>query len=94
MTIEYIAHLPGDTPDDDIRRQQIEHLEDDVESINDAEYYENRQDETVDDEEDIPQQIRQRQAQERQLRRATRSGPRFTGTKEELQKMRDSLLDI
>eukprot|EP00971_Amphidinium_carterae_P125428 2484681-Amphidinium_carterae.1 len=45
MTLENIAHLPGDTPDDDKRRVQIEHhLEDDIESLNDAEYYENRQD--------------------------------------------------
>eukprot|EP00971_Amphidinium_carterae_P164879 3268551-Amphidinium_carterae.1 len=95
MTLEYIAHLPGDTPDDDIRRQQIERLEDDIESINDAEHYENRQDRTMDDEEDIPEQPRQRQSQERKLRRATRSGPvRFSGTKKELQRMRDALLDI
>eukprot|EP00971_Amphidinium_carterae_P295652 5871585-Amphidinium_carterae.1 len=35
QNIEYITHLPGDTADDDIRLRQIEHLEDDLQSIDD-----------------------------------------------------------
>eukprot|EP00971_Amphidinium_carterae_P052180 1027438-Amphidinium_carterae.1 len=68
MTIEYVAHLSGDTPDDDKRREQILHLEDDIESLNDAEHYENHDVEM--DDENIPEQLRQRQAQDRKLRRA------------------------
>eukprot|EP00971_Amphidinium_carterae_P067335 1333152-Amphidinium_carterae.1 len=66
MTIEYIVHLPGDTPDDDKRRVQIEHLEDDIESLNDAEHYEkhdvfedDNHDVEMDDEMSIPEQLRQ-----------------------------------
>eukprot|EP00971_Amphidinium_carterae_P254172 5045986-Amphidinium_carterae.1 len=55
-TIEYVAYLPGDTPDDERRRQQIHYLDDDIESIADAEYYENRQDVDMDDD-DIPEQL-------------------------------------
>eukprot|EP00971_Amphidinium_carterae_P141571 2805058-Amphidinium_carterae.1 len=47
------------------------------------------------DEEDIPEILRRRQAQERKLRRAKREVPlRFKGNKEQLQRMRDALLDI
>eukprot|EP00971_Amphidinium_carterae_P317375 6309818-Amphidinium_carterae.1 len=49
----------------------------------------------MDDEESIPEQLRQRQAQDLKLRRAKREVPlRFKGNKEELQRMRDALLDI
>eukprot|EP00971_Amphidinium_carterae_P014401 284443-Amphidinium_carterae.1 len=43
QNIEYITHLPGDTTEDDIRLRQIVHLEDDIESIIDEEYYTRRQ---------------------------------------------------
>eukprot|EP00971_Amphidinium_carterae_P212336 4214135-Amphidinium_carterae.1 len=75
-TIEYVAYdaayLPGDTPDDERRRIQIHYLDDDIESLADEEYYANRQDVEMTDEEDIPEILRQRQAQERKLRRANR----------------------
>eukprot|EP00971_Amphidinium_carterae_P277936 5517134-Amphidinium_carterae.1 len=40
--IEYLTHLPGDTQDDDKRLRQIEVLEDDLQSIDDQEYYDKR----------------------------------------------------
>eukprot|EP00971_Amphidinium_carterae_P231752 4599367-Amphidinium_carterae.1 len=41
-TIEYVTYLPGGTPDDERRRQQIHYLEDDIESIAYEEYNEKR----------------------------------------------------
>eukprot|EP00971_Amphidinium_carterae_P273710 5432280-Amphidinium_carterae.1 len=54
-TIEYVAYLPGDTPDDERRRVQIHYLDDDIESLVDEEYYANREDVEMTDEEDIPE---------------------------------------
>eukprot|EP00971_Amphidinium_carterae_P076654 1514081-Amphidinium_carterae.1 len=66
VTIEYVAHLPRDTPNDDRRRVQIQHLDDDIESLNDAEHYEkhdvfedDNHDVEMDDEMSIPEQLRQ-----------------------------------
>eukprot|EP00971_Amphidinium_carterae_P191212 3794662-Amphidinium_carterae.1 len=42
-TIEYLSYLPGDTPDDESRRQQINYIDDDIESLVDAEYYEKKE---------------------------------------------------
>eukprot|EP00971_Amphidinium_carterae_P276744 5492140-Amphidinium_carterae.1 len=47
--IEYLTHLPGDTQDDDKRLQQIAVLEDDLQSIEDEEYYAKRRQEELDD---------------------------------------------
>eukprot|EP00971_Amphidinium_carterae_P110583 2190561-Amphidinium_carterae.1 len=38
-TLEYITHLPGDTQEDAKRMEQILILDDDIQSINDEEYY-------------------------------------------------------
>eukprot|EP00971_Amphidinium_carterae_P081790 1618031-Amphidinium_carterae.1 len=32
-TIEYVTYLPGDNPDDERRRRQINYLDDDIESL-------------------------------------------------------------
>eukprot|EP00971_Amphidinium_carterae_P205526 4078870-Amphidinium_carterae.1 len=47
--IECLTHLPGDTTDDDNRVRQIEVLDDDLQSIEDMEYYEKREKEERDD---------------------------------------------
>eukprot|EP00971_Amphidinium_carterae_P231881 4601786-Amphidinium_carterae.1 len=39
-TLEYITYIEGDTPDDERRRQQIQYLDDDIESIAFEEYNE------------------------------------------------------
>eukprot|EP00971_Amphidinium_carterae_P149859 2970917-Amphidinium_carterae.1 len=38
-TLKYITHLPGDTEDDARRMRQYLVLEDDIQSIDDEEYY-------------------------------------------------------
>eukprot|EP00971_Amphidinium_carterae_P080216 1587398-Amphidinium_carterae.1 len=48
-TLEYLSYIPGDTPDDERRRQQINYLDDDIESLVDAEYYERKQHGELDD---------------------------------------------
>eukprot|EP00971_Amphidinium_carterae_P221855 4404420-Amphidinium_carterae.1 len=46
--IKYITHLPGDTLDDDRGLQQSAVLEDDLQSIEDEEYYAKRRQEEID----------------------------------------------
>eukprot|EP00971_Amphidinium_carterae_P013093 258050-Amphidinium_carterae.1 len=41
--IEYMTHVQGDTEDDDIRLIQIQDLEDNMQSIDDQEYYDKRE---------------------------------------------------
>eukprot|EP00971_Amphidinium_carterae_P210114 4168397-Amphidinium_carterae.1 len=48
-TLEYITHLPGDTAEDDRRMQQYAALDDDVQSIEDGEYYARREQEERED---------------------------------------------
>eukprot|EP00971_Amphidinium_carterae_P077933 1541758-Amphidinium_carterae.1 len=76
-TIEYLSYLPGDTPDDEKRRQQINYLDDDIESLADAEYYERKErgegeQDAMDEEYNIPDTLRQRQERERHDRRHSR----------------------
>eukprot|EP00971_Amphidinium_carterae_P088590 1753033-Amphidinium_carterae.1 len=60
--IEYMTHTQGDTDEDDVRLRQIEHLEDDIQSIDDDEHYNKRRQEEL----DRPEQIYwERQALER-----------------------------
>eukprot|EP00971_Amphidinium_carterae_P224415 4452051-Amphidinium_carterae.1 len=49
QNLEYITHLSGDTAEDDTRLRQIEVLEDDLQSIDDVEYYRKRQEEEEQD---------------------------------------------
>eukprot|EP00971_Amphidinium_carterae_P215901 4285535-Amphidinium_carterae.1 len=37
-TLQYYTHLPGDTEEDDKRIEQVQALEDDIQSIDDEEY--------------------------------------------------------
>eukprot|EP00971_Amphidinium_carterae_P262708 5211429-Amphidinium_carterae.1 len=41
--VEHMTHIQGDTEDDDIRLRQIQDLEDDMQSIDDQEYYDKRE---------------------------------------------------
>eukprot|EP00971_Amphidinium_carterae_P319439 6348653-Amphidinium_carterae.1 len=71
-TLEYITHLPGDTAEDDNRLRQIVQLEDDIDSIVDAEYYarkERGEQDIWDKEYSIPDARREEQARDRQARR-------------------------
>eukprot|EP00971_Amphidinium_carterae_P152427 3020666-Amphidinium_carterae.1 len=47
-TLEYITHLPGDTSEDARRMEQILVLDDDIQSIDDEEYYRREPDDTDD----------------------------------------------
>eukprot|EP00971_Amphidinium_carterae_P295851 5875573-Amphidinium_carterae.1 len=47
--IKYLTHLPGDTKDDSEKIRQIEVLDDDLQSIEDEEYYKKRRQEELDD---------------------------------------------
>eukprot|EP00971_Amphidinium_carterae_P290008 5758295-Amphidinium_carterae.1 len=74
-TIEYLSYLPGDTPDDEKRGQQINYLDDDIESLADAEYYERKErgeTDGLDEEYNIPDTLRQQQERERHDRRHSR----------------------
>eukprot|EP00971_Amphidinium_carterae_P232755 4619352-Amphidinium_carterae.1 len=100
--MKYMTHIQGDMEEDDIRLRQIEHLEDDLQSIDDIEYHEKREQEEREDPEGtfwrrskleghqqaMDEAYRGEQARDRQERRRERSQIRFKGTKEELQKMR------
>eukprot|EP00971_Amphidinium_carterae_P039009 766975-Amphidinium_carterae.1 len=106
--IEYLTHLPGDTLDDDKHLQQIAALEDDLQSIEDEEFYAKRRQEEIDypehtfwtrdqlegHQEEMEHAYRWEKARDRQQRRDDGEQKRFKGNKEELQKMRDALLDI
>eukprot|EP00971_Amphidinium_carterae_P082933 1640714-Amphidinium_carterae.1 len=106
-TLQYLTHLPGDTLDDDTRIEQIQVLEDDIQSIEDDEHYKKRRQEEIDDPEDtywnrrgeghqeeMNDAYRWESARDRQLRRDERVQGRFRGTKAELEEMRNSLLAI
>eukprot|EP00971_Amphidinium_carterae_P032469 639525-Amphidinium_carterae.1 len=47
-TLHYLTHLPGDTVSDDARIEQIQALEDDIESIDDEVYEKKRRQEELD----------------------------------------------
>eukprot|EP00971_Amphidinium_carterae_P283309 5624693-Amphidinium_carterae.1 len=51
--IEYMTHLPGDTAEDDIRIRQLQDLDDDIQSIDDHDFWDKRERE----EQERPQQI-------------------------------------
>eukprot|EP00971_Amphidinium_carterae_P317199 6305988-Amphidinium_carterae.2 len=51
--IEYITHLPGDTAEDDIRLRQLQDLDDDIQSIDDQDFWDKRER----DERERPEQI-------------------------------------
>eukprot|EP00971_Amphidinium_carterae_P259799 5154647-Amphidinium_carterae.1 len=107
-TLQYLTHLPGDTESDDTRIEQIQVLEDDIESLDDDAYYKKRRQEELDDPEDaywsrrqyeghhehMMEEYRASSAIERQQRRDERRQGRFRGTKKELEEMRNSLLAI
>eukprot|EP00971_Amphidinium_carterae_P321663 6393785-Amphidinium_carterae.1 len=44
-SLEYLTHLPGDTDEDAARIEQIQVLEDDIQSIEDEAYYKKREQE-------------------------------------------------
>eukprot|EP00971_Amphidinium_carterae_P283847 5635403-Amphidinium_carterae.1 len=108
QNLEYLTHLPGDTTEDDIRIKQIAVLDDDLQSIIDEEYYTKRGQEEIEDPEatfwmrseleghqhEMEEAYRWAQARDREIRRDQGEQIRFKGNKEELQKMRDALLDI
>eukprot|EP00971_Amphidinium_carterae_P187954 3730633-Amphidinium_carterae.1 len=106
--LEYLTHLPGDTDEDAIRIRQIEVLDDDIQSIDDEEYYKKREKEEREDPEGtfwrrsqleghheaMMEAYRGEQARDREIRRDNGEQIRFRGTKAELQEMRNSLLAI
>eukprot|EP00971_Amphidinium_carterae_P050982 1003802-Amphidinium_carterae.1 len=103
--LEYMTIIEGDTKEDKICLRQIQDLEDDMQSIDDREYWDNREREETERPEQIfwkRQQLegyqtemdhayRWEEARDRQLRRDERERGRFPRTKEELQNMRDAL---
>eukprot|EP00971_Amphidinium_carterae_P270653 5370983-Amphidinium_carterae.1 len=48
QNLEYLTHLPGDTDEDATRIELIQVLEDDIQSIEDDEYYRKRRQEEID----------------------------------------------
>eukprot|EP00971_Amphidinium_carterae_P351084 6491902-Amphidinium_carterae.1 len=90
-TIEYITYLPGDTPDDERRRQQIHYLEDDIESIVAEEYYAKKGRGEPDPEQE--RKVRDRHVR-RQQRRKAGLPERYQGNKEDLRRMRNALIAL
>eukprot|EP00971_Amphidinium_carterae_P268730 5330920-Amphidinium_carterae.1 len=95
-TLEYITYIEGDTPDDERRRQQIHHLDDDIESIAYEEY--NEQNRGPRQQQDGLYRERDQRERERHTRRQQRRKiglpERYAGTKEELGRLRNALLFI
>eukprot|EP00971_Amphidinium_carterae_P188491 3741474-Amphidinium_carterae.1 len=106
--VEYMTHIQGDTEDDDIRLRQIQDLEDDIQSIDDQEYYDKRRQEELDDPEGtfwrrsrlegnqhkMDEAYCGEQTRDRQLHRDERQRGRFEVTMEDLARMRDALRDF
>eukprot|EP00971_Amphidinium_carterae_P017030 336019-Amphidinium_carterae.1 len=90
-TLQHLTHLPGDTVSDDTRIEQIRALEDDIESLDDNDYYKKRQE---GHHEHMMEEYSHSASTERQQRRDERLQGRYRGTKKELEEMRDSLLAI
>eukprot|EP00971_Amphidinium_carterae_P103906 2057554-Amphidinium_carterae.1 len=105
--LDYMTVIEGDTPEDEIQLRQIQDIEDDMQSIDDKEYWDNREREEREDPEgtfwtrsqledyqtEMEHSYRNGEARDRQLRRDEQERGRFPGTKEELQRlsMRDAL---
>eukprot|EP00971_Amphidinium_carterae_P084943 1680869-Amphidinium_carterae.1 len=92
-TLQYITHLPGDTEEDARRMRQYLVLEDDIQSIDDEEYY-SREPDDRDDLVQMEERQRLQDAYDRQRRRDDGIQGSFRGTKKELEEMRNSLLAI
>eukprot|EP00971_Amphidinium_carterae_P026975 531938-Amphidinium_carterae.1 len=92
-TLQYITHLPGDTDEDARRMRQYIALDDDIQSIDDGEYY-RRDPDDRDDLVHMDEESRQREARERRQRREDGLQASYRGTKKELEEMRNSLLAI
>eukprot|EP00971_Amphidinium_carterae_P101910 2017269-Amphidinium_carterae.1 len=106
--IEYMTHIQGDTEEDDIRLRQFNDLDDDIQSIDDQNFWDKREREEREDPEGTfwsRQQLESYQTEmdmaarvglqrERQERRDERDRGRFQGTIEDLTRMRDALRDI
>eukprot|EP00971_Amphidinium_carterae_P291830 5793029-Amphidinium_carterae.1 len=103
--LEYMTVIEGDTAEDEIRLKQIQDIEDDMQSIDDREYYDEREREEREDPEgtfwrrsqleghqhEMDEAYRGEQARDRQLRRDEQERGKLPGTIEELQRMRDAL---
>eukprot|EP00971_Amphidinium_carterae_P320540 6371219-Amphidinium_carterae.1 len=99
--IEYMTIIEGDTKEDGIRLQQLQDLDDDIQSISDKEYYEKREREKIERQEqtywgrnaqrtmqdEMDDAYRGEQARDRQLRRDERVQERFEGTEDQLRNM-------
>eukprot|EP00971_Amphidinium_carterae_P189188 3755683-Amphidinium_carterae.1 len=106
--VEYMTHINGDTEEDDIRLRQLQDLEDDVQSIDDQNFWDKREREEREDPEgtfwrrqqleshqtEMEMAARVGEARDRQERREERKRGRFKGSLEDLKKMRDALRDI
>eukprot|EP00971_Amphidinium_carterae_P092629 1834548-Amphidinium_carterae.1 len=103
--VEYTTRIEGDTEADVIRLRQIQDLEDDIQSIDDKEYWDNREREEQerpeqifwerqqleDHQTDMEHSYRLAEARDRQARRDERERGRFPGAMEDLQRMRQAL---
>eukprot|EP00971_Amphidinium_carterae_P247272 4910691-Amphidinium_carterae.1 len=92
-TLKYVTHLPGDTEEDATRMRQWLVLDDDIQSIDDDEYY-RRDPNDRDDLVHMDDDSREREALRRRERREKGLQSRYRGTKKELEEMRNSLLAI
>eukprot|EP00971_Amphidinium_carterae_P310124 6162442-Amphidinium_carterae.1 len=75
-TLQYITHLPGDTEEDATRMRQYLVLEDDIQSIDDGEYY-RRDPDNRDDLVHMDDETRHREARGRRERREKELQTRF-----------------